>query len=66
MKIYLAELELWNYTLTTFSLTEEDVIKTMKTEWLRQKKQHRWGRTWKDASQDLRITELEQNYIEWM
>jgi hypothetical protein len=38
MKIYLAEVELGNYLLTAFGLTEDEAIKTIRKEWQRQKK----------------------------
>jgi hypothetical protein len=65
MKIYLAELEIWNYTLTTWGLTKAETLATLKKEWLRQKKQHQWGGTWAEQKESVRVWQLEQNQIEW-
>jgi hypothetical protein len=65
MKIYLAEMEIFNYTLTTWAFTEQEAVATLKKEWLRQKKEHKWGGSWYDKEQYLHIQELEQNQIEW-
>jgi hypothetical protein len=65
MKIYLAEIEIWNYTLTTWAFTEAEAVATLKKEWLRQKKTHKWNQSWYDKEQSLYVQELEQNAIEW-
>ena len=65
MRIYLAEIEIWNYTLTTWGLTKAEALATLKKEWLRQKYQHAWGQTWTDNNGSVRVWQLEQNQIEW-
>jgi hypothetical protein len=65
MKIYLAEIEIWNYTLTTWAFSEAEAVATLKAEWLRQKKLHKWRGSWYDKEQSLDVQELEQNVIEW-
>lgn len=65
MKIYLAEIEIWNYTLTTWGLTKAEALAILKTEWMRQKKQHGWSQTWADKKESVRVWQLEQNQIEW-
>jgi hypothetical protein len=65
MKIYLAEVEIWNYTLTTWGLTKAEAVATLKKEWLRQKNQHRWNQTWADKKDSVSVWQLEQNQIEW-
>jgi hypothetical protein len=65
MKIYLAEMEIWSYTLTTWALSEQEAVAILKKEWLRQKKEHKWRGSWNDKEQYLHIRELEQNQIEW-
>lgn len=65
MKIYLAEIDVLNYTLTTWSYKKEDAIETLKQEWLKQKAKNNWAANWADRVDFINIYELEQNQVEW-
>jgi hypothetical protein len=65
MKIYLAEMSIWNYTITTFDLTEEGARASIKKEWLRQKKKNGFAATWSERKDWVQVYELEQNKIDW-
>lgn len=65
MKIYLAEIDVWNYTLTTWAFDKSEAINTLKKEWLGLKAKQGWDAEWRDREEFVSIYELEQNQVEW-
>jgi hypothetical protein len=65
MKIYLAEVELGNYALTAFGLTEDEAIATVRKEWQRQKKLGNVRVSFDHPEIFCDVRELTQNECEW-
>lgn len=65
MKIYLAEIDVRNYTLTAWGFEKAEAIATLKKEWVAQKNKHGWQANWSDREEYVHIYELEQNKVEW-
>ena len=65
MKIYLAEVELGNYLLTAFGLTEDEAIDTLRKEWQKQKKQGNVRVSFDHREIFVDVREMTQNEVEW-
>ena len=65
MKIYLAEVELGNYLLTAFGLTEDEAIDTLRKEWQKQKKQGNVKVSFDHREIFVDVREMTQNEVEW-
>lgn len=65
MKIYLAEVELGNYALTAFGLTEHEAIDTLRKEWQFQKKMGNVRVNFDHPEIFCDVRELIQNQVEW-
>jgi hypothetical protein len=65
MKIYLAEIELGNYLLTAFGLTEDEAIKIVRKEWQRQKKLGNVRVSFDHPEIFCDVRELTRNECEW-
>jgi hypothetical protein len=65
MKIYIAEVELGNYLLTAFGLTEDEAIKTLRKEWQRQKKLGYVRVSFDHDEVFVDVREMTQNEVEW-
>lgn len=65
MKIYLAEVELGNYFLTAFGLTEHEATDTLRQEWQFQKQNGNVAVNFDHAEIFVEIRELTQNEVEW-
>jgi hypothetical protein len=65
MKIYLAEIEAGNYTLTTWATTEKEACETLGKEWRKLEKMGRVSTPWSEKAGWVSITELTQNVVDW-
>jgi hypothetical protein len=65
MKIYLAEVELGNYALTAFGLTEDEAIDTLRKEWQKQKRKGNVGVSFDHPEIFCDVREMTQNEVEW-
>jgi len=65
MKIYLAEIECGNYTLTTWATTEKDACAAIGKEWRKLEKTGRVSTPWSEKAGWVSITELTQNVVDW-
>jgi hypothetical protein len=65
MKIYLAEVELGNYALTAFGLTEDEATETLRQEWQFQKQNGNVAVSFDHPEIFVEVRELTQNEVEW-
>jgi hypothetical protein len=65
MKIYLAEIELGNYWLTAFGLTEDEATDTLRKEWQKQKLAGNVGVSFDHPEIFYEVRELTQNEVEY-
>ena len=65
MKIYLAEIECGNYTLTAWGKTEDEACSAIGKEWRKLEKSGRVRTPWSEKAGWVSITELTQNVVDW-
>ena len=65
MKIYLAEVELGNYALTAFGLTEDEAINALRKEWQKQKRKGNVRVSFDHPEIFCDVREMTQNEVEW-
>ena len=64
-KIYLAEVELGNYLLTSWGHSEEEAIATLRKEWQHQKKLGNVRVPFHDPEIFVDVREMIKNKVEW-
>jgi hypothetical protein len=65
MKIYLAEVELGNYLLTAFGITEGQAVDTLRKEWQKQKRLGNVRVSFDHDEVFVDVREMTQNEVEW-